>query len=372
MKKAAITLLQVVKWIVALIILLLSLTTLLGGSYIQTILLVLSAVILIWWPSGLMRRWNRSINLVIRGGMVILLFISGLVVFGTGPESGIYITEELKDELMRLYDERVQVWPDGTKDLYLTTAYGTVHVLVCGSEDLPPLVMVHAASMGAHSWAENLGPLLGHYRIYSVDNIGEGNKSNLDDVRRFPRNQEEVADHFAEIMDQLGIDRSPVFGASNGGYIAQSYAFHYPERVQSLALFGPMGLTKLTGKSIMMLSVSTMYPMQRVRDGVTRWALGENEKVLETYGEWFNCIMKATIPSVAMPVPMTSEQKSQMRMPVLLFLGTNDPIVGDAEIARNTAMDYPDIKIEVLESGHLVAVERADRVNVLVSDFLGI
>jgi pimeloyl-ACP methyl ester carboxylesterase len=232
--------------------------------------------------------------------------------------------------------------------------------------------MIHAASMGAHSWAENLAPLLDHFRIYSVDNIGEGNKSQLTDASVYPNSEQQIADHFAQLMDSLGIRRSPVFGASNGGFVAQCYAYYYPDRVESLVLFGPMGLTKLTGKSIMMLSIASMYPLQAIRDRVTRWALGEDEKVLEPYGSWFNCIMQATIPSVAMPVPMTDEQKHQMDMPVLLFLGTEDPIVGDAGFARETAMQYPDIRVETMESGHLIAVEQAERVNSITREFLGI
>ena len=148
------------------------------------------------------------------------------------------------------------------------------------------------------------------------------------------------------------------------------YAFYYPEKVESLALFGPMGLTQLSGKSIFMLAVSSLYPLQPVRNYVTKWAIGSDKYVNQKYGDWFNQIMVATIPSVCQPVPMTTEQKQQMRLPVLLFLGTEDPIVGDAETAKQTALDYPNIQIEVLESGHLVSVEKAHYVNSKIKDFL--
>jgi pimeloyl-ACP methyl ester carboxylesterase len=131
-----------------------------------------------------------------------------------------------------------------------------------------------------------------------------------------------------------------------------------------------MGLTQLSGKSFMMLSIASMYPFQFVRERVTLWALGDNKYVIDTYGEWFNTIMKATIPSVAEPVPMTAVQKAKMDMPVLLFLGTRDQLVGNAEIARGLAEEFPDIQIEVLESGHIIAVEHADHVNEVLADFL--
>lgn len=263
-------------------------------------------------------------------------------------------------------------WPDDTEDIFIETSYGEVHVLTCGLKENPPLVMVHAASMGAHSWAENLEPLLDHYRVYSIDNIGEGNKSELKDALVYPVNQEEIADHFAFIMDAIGVESSPVFGASNGGFIAMSYAYYYPDRVESLALFGPMGLTQLSGNSIMMLSIASMYPFQFVQNQVTRWALGEDIYILRKYGDWFSCIMKGTIPSVARPVPMTIEQKNEMDLPVLLFLGIEDRIVGDAAIAEQTAREFPGIRIEILESGHLISVEHAEYVNRVVREFLSI
>ena len=105
---------------------------------------------------------------------------------------------------------------------------------------------------------------------------------------------------------------------------------------------------------------------------LAKWAIGDTDYVVRKYGDWFNCIMKGTMPSVAPPVPMTTEQKSRMDLPILLFLGTEDGIVGDAEQARITASEFPNIQIEVLESGHLIAVEHAAYVNDQIKHFLKI
>jgi hypothetical protein len=44
--------------------------------------------------------------------------------------------------------------------------------------------------------------------------------------------------------------------------------------------------------------------------------------------------------------------------------------VGDVKKARYTAEDYPNIQIEILESGHLIAVEHAEKVNKILSVFV--
>jgi pimeloyl-ACP methyl ester carboxylesterase len=366
------TILHALRGLAVLVIVLFALATLMGGSYLQTLLLILLAASLVWWPPFIQNRWSKGVGIITRVILIIVLLASSFLFFHPDPKTTIYLAREYEDELMSIYDDRMESWPSNTESIHLNTAYGDVHVLACGSVQNPPLVMVHAASMGAHSWAENLEPLLDHFRIYSVDNIGEGNRSQLKDALKYPGNQKEVADHFAQILDKLGIQSAPLFGASNGGFIIQSFAYYHPDRVKSMALFGPMGLTQLTGGSMMMLSIATLYPFQFIRNWVTTWALGENEYIRETYGEWFNCILKGTIPSVAQPVPMSEEQKRSMGMPVLLFLGTNDPIVGDPQIAREAGDIYPDIRIEILESGHLIAVEQSTYINEVTADFLGI
>lgn len=365
-------LVYLLKVILVLAIALFSLATLLAGSYLQTLVLLMMATAILWWPSFVKHRWNKRVSLLARVSFIILLLVSNFILFRPDLKSSIYLSENNRERLMQIYEQQLTSWPDNTESFFIDTRYGDVHVLACGSQENPPLVMVHAASMGAHSWAENLEPLIDHYRIYSIDNIGEGNKSQLRDALIFPQNQKEVADHLALIMDKLGIRSALLFGASNGGFVVQSFAWYYPDRVESMALFGPMGLTKLTGGSIMMLSIATMYPMQFIRNWVTKWALGEDEYVRNAYGDWFDCILQGTIPSVARPVPMTAEQKELMKMPVLLFLGTNDPIVGDAEYAKKRGEEYPNIRIEILESSHLIAVEKSRKVNEVVSEFLDI
>ncbi len=362
--------LQIIKWIIITGIVLFSLATLLNKSYPQTIIFWLIAAALIYWPRCIDKKWNKKTYLISRFGFIVILLLIRFFIFPSEPKNSIYLNEDLKTELYNIYDENVESWPAGTKDIFLDTEYGKVHVLSCGSENNPPLIMIHAASMGAHSWLENLEPLLDRYHIYSFDNIGEGNKSELDDVTVFPKNGKELADLYATMANELGIESCPVFGASNGGFIAQNYAYYYPEKVEKLALFGPMGLTQLSGKSIFMLGAATMYPLDYIRNSVTQWALGDSQQVLENYGDWFNCILRGTIPSLPAPVPMTTDQKQKMNLPVLLFLGTKDAIVGNAELAKKTALDYPDIQIEILNSGHLIAVEQAESVNQKVAEFL--
>jgi pimeloyl-ACP methyl ester carboxylesterase len=371
MKTLAITF-KILRWIAATFLILFSIATFIGKSYGQTIILAAIAITLVFWPISLKKRLSTSQNIILRILVIAILIMFKQTVFKSEPKSSIYISEEKHSKLMEEYDRCMKPWPEDTKSIFLNTRYGKVHILECGNPENPPLVMFHAASMGAHSWAENLEPIIDKYHIYSFDNPGEGNKSSLSNALIFPETQEEIADLYAEMLDMLGIDSAVVFGASNGGFIAQSLAAYHPEKVYKMALFGPMGLTQITTGSIAMMTLATMYPFQWIRDIVANWALGRDPKSHQAYGAWFNASMSGTIPSIAAPVPMTTAQKQAMDLPVLLYLGTNDKIVGDAGIARDMAEAYPNIRIETLDSGHLIAVEESEIVNQGISDFLGL
>ena len=370
--KAVRNIFGLIRWIVAILIILFAIATFLGKSYGQTICLLLIALLIVYWPGIISERLNKLVSISIRILSILILIGIKMVVFKSEPKTSIYKSDEAKQEVMAIYDQCMNDWPENIKEINISTEYGRVHILECGNTEKTPLVMLHAASMGAHSWAENLEPLIDHYHIFSIDNPGEGNKSELKDALVFPSSPKEVADLYKAILDDLHIDNAVVFGASNGGFIAQNLAFYYPEKVSKMALFGPMGLTQLTNGSIAMMSLTTMYPFQFLRNSVANWALGKNPVCHQKYGDWFNAIMKGTIPSIAQPVPMSTEQKSAIDIPVLLFLGSRDKIVGDVEKAKTMAEDYPNIQIEVLESGHLIAVEHSEEVNETLSAFLEI
>lgn len=368
--KAISIVLKVIRWFVAILILLFAIAPLLGGSYGQAISLALIASLILYWPTKIKTRLGQNVSFAFRILCIVLLLIGMKTLFKSDQKTSIYRSEAEKQELMAIYRDLMADWPSETKSQYVMTPYGKVHYLECGEPEDPPLVMFHAASMGAHSWAENLDPLLDHYHIYAIDNIGEGNRSELSDALQFPANPEDVASFYNHLLDQLSIDSAIVFGASNGGFIAQTLAYYYPAKVSSMMLFGPMGLTPLTRGSIAMMSISTMYPFQFLRNAVANWALGKDPVCHVKYGEWFNQIIKGSIPSIAHPVPLTQAQKETMDIPVLLFLGTEDKIVGDVDVAQKMGAMYPNCQIEILESGHLIAVEHAEAVNKTISIFL--
>jgi pimeloyl-ACP methyl ester carboxylesterase len=58
-----------------------------------------------------------------------------------------------------------------------------------------------------------------------------------------------------------------------------------------------------------------------------------------------------------------------MHVPVLLVLGEKDKLAGEPEKIKQSALNIPEIKIEVLNTGHGIWVEQPDKVNAFILDF---
>ena len=286
-----------------------------------------------------------------------------------GLENSIYRSIEARDRLMEIYDERMADWPVPYEELDVETSYGTVHVIASGPEDGEPVLLFHASELSATSWGPNVEAFAG-YRTYSIDHIGEVNKSRLADVDVYAKTREEIAELYAEIANELGVERSIVVGASNGGFVAMTYAIRHPERVSKLILPGPMGLTAPPLKMGLRLVAAQFIHWRWVERGALEWILGTSPIVLGPYGEWFTWVMRGSFPRVVPPVGIPAEELATIEVPVLLFLGTEDNLVGDPEKAAAAASAMANVRTVVVESAHLVNVEVADEVNREIAKFL--
>lgn len=80
--------------------------------------------------------------------------------------------------------------------------------------------------------------------------------------------------------------------------------------------------------------------------------------------------MEGVISRQARPQPFTHQQLQSLNMPVLLLLGKRDGLVGNPENTKQLAKNIADVKVEILDKGHLISAEKADRFNTLVHDFI--
>jgi len=107
-----------------------------------------------------------------------------------------------------------------------------IHYQVVGRSGRDPVLMIQGLGTDMTGWTLQRLAFSPHFRTVAVDNRGAGRSD-----KPFGRyTLEQMADDAIAVLDQVGIERAHIMGASMGGAIAQVIALRHPERVLSLVL----------------------------------------------------------------------------------------------------------------------------------------
>jgi len=362
----------ILSWVFSIIFGLLTVSMLLMRNWLQATSLLIMVLLLLPPVGTLIHRltgisipwWGRVITLAIL--LIVFVWLGSLNKF----TSAIYNSPEVKARFLEMYDAKMEAWPVPYEDVFVDTDYGQVHVIVSGPAEAPPVVLLHASGVGSWSWLYNVEDLNQYYRTYAIDTIGDAGKSELISRDHYPQDGRAQAEFYAQITDKLGIVKAYVVGASEGGSIGTNYALYAPDRVEKLVLLGPMGYGGTT-ESVARIMLTQFFPLKPIQDNTVSWAFGDDPKVVNEFEEWLKLMITGTFPRKARPIQFTAEQRQSLQVPVLLVLGEKDNLVGNPKDSRTLVQDIPDIKVEVLDSGHLIGVEQSERVNELILEFFG-
>lgn len=356
-------------WIFAVLFGLLTVSMLLLKNWPHA--LVLFLVVLLCLPpvsSFIQNRFDYSLNPVMRGVLIIgLLFVFVRLLRGAEAAS-VYKSPQIKAQFMALYDEKMADWPVPYEDVFIETQYGTVHVIVSGPADAPAMLLLHASGVSSWSWKYNVADLSRHYRIYAIDLIGDAGKSEFASLDHILKTGQDQAELYTEITRNLGVDSAYVVGASEGGFIGTNYALYAPERVEKLALLGPMGYAGAT-QSIIRITFAQFFPLKPIQERTFRWAFSDNPTLEEDFGEWFRLYMSGYNPAKVAPLPLSAQDRQ--RLQVLFVFGERDNLVGNPDAACTLVQDISDVRVEVVAAGHLLAAEQPQQVDALLVEFFG-
>lgn len=240
-----------------------------------------------------------------------------------------------------------------------------------------PVLLMHGLGYTREGWGPLRELLAERYRVLSFDNRGIGES----EIPPGPYSVEELARDAAQVLDEAGVGRAHVVGASLGGFAAQALASDRPERVDRLVLVGtspggPGAYPLPEGTLRLMAEAPSLEPLVALRRFVENAVApgSPTELVDEIYA-----YRQAHPPDPAGWAAQAAagigwdagDRLGGIAAPTLVVAGTADAVV-DHRNAQLLAGRIPDARLELLDGvGHLAFWERSEEFAALVERFLG-
>lgn len=270
-----------------------------------------------------------------------------------------YKSDKAREKALVSYEEILVNWPVPYENHMVETNFGKTHVMVCGSPEAKPLVLLHGGGGNSTMWLYNVVALSKHFRIYAIDIIGEAGKS----AGTRPTVMTEYSQWLKEVFDALGISKAEICGASLGGTLAHQFALTFPQHVNSLILFAPPSLLNMRISFVFRFILANMLPTTFARNFL-QYMSARGSEFPEQAIHYFIIQMQAYKLNTN-KIPIISDQ-DLARLPsrTLLLLGENEVIYDLKKVASRIRSLAPFITIAIISGAkHMVSVDQPDLVN---------
>ncbi|WP_232685706.1 alpha/beta fold hydrolase [Halobacterium zhouii] len=247
-----------------------------------------------------------------------------------------------------------------------------------GPADAETVVLVEGLGYGRWMWNWQRDALADEYDVIVPDNRGTGDS----DAPEGPYTIAEMATDLDAVLEDAGVERAHVVGASMGGMIAQQYALDF-DRTVSLGLL----CTSPGGDAATPTPNETQKRMFEVPEGLDdreqiRYKMGPamteklaaDDDLLARIVDWR---LDSDAPPAARDAQAAavagfdaSDRLGELDVRVLVLHGDDDRVL-PVENARALHDRLPESELDVVEGGpHLFFVEESEDVNDRLLEFL--
>jgi 3-oxoadipate enol-lactonase len=240
--------------------------------------------------------------------------------------------------------------------------------------DGAPLLLIQGLGYGRWSWEPLVPGLAERYRVLWFDNRGIGDSDKPDG----PYTARLMAEDARQVLDEAGLERAHVLGASLGGMIAQELAAGTPERVDKLVLCctTPGGAATVPMPDVtvrLFAEAPTLAPEVALRRFV------ENALAADASAELIQELYERRVANPPDPAGWQAQAAAGLTFegvdgaitaPTLIVTGTEDNVV-DPHNSDVLAERIPGAEVQRIDgTGHLFFWEQPDACVRIISEFL--
>ena len=153
--------------------------------------------------------------------------------------TSLYKSEKAKQEILNLYQEKLDELPIEYEYLKVQTSFGETNVVSTGNKDKPPMVLLHGINTGAPIALEAMLDLVDKYKIYAIDIVGQ---PNLSAETRPNLKDNSYGKWVNEVLENLNLSDVILVGASFGGFVSLKTLVFDESRIAKAFLLVPAGI----------------------------------------------------------------------------------------------------------------------------------
>ncbi|MDX8367749.1 alpha/beta hydrolase [Cytobacillus sp. IB215665] len=286
----------------------------------------------------------------------------------------LFRSEKKKSEYLKIYDLALSQLTTPFTSKYIGTSYGNTHVIRCGLENSPKLLMLHSMGFTSIAWHKNLEGLSKQFDIYCIDLIGEPNRT---ESNRIKITLTDYLQWLVEVLDALNLKKTNLVGWSYGGFLVTTFAMNFPNRIERVVTMSPAGtISPLTTSFYIKLLPALFSGKDKKINKFLKWISGKDNNnypnpafLLFTEGmKNFKGWARGTKIIV-----YSDDDFMKLKVPYLLLIGDKDPIY-KKEI-HNQLIDKfnnisPNIKANIIGGTHGFPMQESEVVNKKIISFL--
>ena len=231
-------------------------------------------------------------------------------------------------------------------------------------DDVAPILLIHGSVATAESdWGNVIRALAEQYLVIAPDCRGHGKSSNPNRSYSFA----EMADDLVALVHALGFDQAYVIGHSNGGNVALIYLMEHPESARAVVV--QAGNARVTPDLVE--RENRLFTPEYVEANRPEWMqqMIELHDSVHGAGYWRE-LMRWTLKEILAGPNYTPQDLAQVRKPVLVIEGTEDPVNAPGRQAEYMAANIPGAELWRPEGvKHNVHKERQEEWLARVLDF---
>jgi pimeloyl-ACP methyl ester carboxylesterase len=252
----------------------------------------------------------------------------------------------------------------------------------------PPIVFIHGLAGCWQNWLENIPRFAKNHRVVAVDLAGFGHSE-------LPREEISIPG-YGRFMDaflgQIGVERAALVGNSMGGFIAAETAISHPSRVEKLVLVSAAGGPTLRDRNSAMQS--RVMRGARLFAPIAAAAIARREHLIRRPRLRRLLLLKVARHPDRLEPELCFEVASgggkpgflsaleaildydfehrlaDISCPTMIVWGRNDEIVPVEDAFEYERLIAGSRRVIFEDTGHVPMLERPDRFNELVEEFV--